>query len=179
MPKYPHPTATTVPASSAGYDNSDGTTVQGVLDDFDAAISSAGGGGGGPLAVVRYTPGSDGAPTYNTNSTSLVDIDATNAIITFTAPASGNVLVDVAMSLHSASSNNTHLGIREGSSDIAGPQLVINNSQIVCVRRSFYITGISAGSHTYKAAWSVDGSAANIYLGPTYGALELTVWDAG
>ena len=100
-------------------------------------------------------------------------MDATNATVTFTAPASGNVIVVCTVLAGSAG----YMGIREGSTDLIGPQLVTSATGggiINMASRAFYITGVSPGSHTYKLAIK-DGTW---YHGPTYGMIEMTVWEA-
>ncbi len=93
---------------------------------------------------------------YHTTSTTLTDVDATHLAITFTAPASGNVLVRVIARVN----NNTHngyFGLREGSTSLVTPRFVCYNT-VVLASVDFYLTGVSAGSHTYKLAFVVDPS---------------------
>lgn len=156
-----------------------GTSPEVARADHVHGMPSAGGGGGGGgiLAAVRYQPGSDGAPTYTLNSASLTDIDGTNAIVTFTVPASGVVVVELAVAAHMSGAVNGYLGIREGGSTVAGPSLSTNGAQITVIRRSWRISGLTpAASKTYKAAWA--GQSISAYLGPTFGPLELTVFEA-
>ena len=85
--------------------------------DGAGGVEWAAGGGGAPLGVLRYAAGSD---TYYTGGGSQADMDATNATVTFTAPASGNVIVVCTVLAGSAG----YMGIREGSTDLIGPELV-------------------------------------------------------
>lgn len=148
---------------------------------LSAPVPSAGGGGGSgsavPLAVMRYAPGSD--TTIGTIASSTQgDVDATNAKITFTAPASGKVIVRVACPGNTSTNGNCFLGLRESTSNIAGPALVLSTSGVSMAVREFYLTGVSAGSHTYKAAFSTSSGTFSLYGGPTYGSIEMTVWEA-
>src|SRR5471032_3403774 len=63
--------------------------------DLPADTDAGGGGGGGTLlANVEYNPTS--LATYTDNSSGILkDVDATNLIATFTAPASGNVKIEL------------------------------------------------------------------------------------
>lgn len=131
---------------------------------------------GGVLGVTQYIRGTDGA-ILTTSSTSLVDVDSTNAIVTFTAPVSTNVLVHVECFANSGAANYIKLGLRESSSDIAGPNLVVNSSAAGGRANStFYLTGISAGSHTYKLAASAS-TASNVVVsgGPLFGSVLMVV----
>jgi hypothetical protein len=127
------------------------------------------------LAEVIYNPGTE--TPVSTTSTSLSDVDATNLAITFTAPLSGAVIVQLhGMALAASSSTQIAWGLREGSSDIA------NSSRIIAMTGSatsdlalqtgiyqFKVTGLTAGSsYTYKWAHrrrSGTGTAQTIYGG--------------
>lgn len=156
------------------------TDTNQLLRDSGSAWESYG--ASGLLAVHAYTAGTDGR--INSTTTSFADVDATNHAITFTAPASGNILVRIS-GIFSAQnfSNNVFFNLREGSSDITG------TSRLHCVpvtvadanlTLAFYVTGISAGSHTYKLGWRTDNAATwvGILSGPTYGPTVYEVWTA-
>lgn len=128
------------------------------------------GGGVAPLAVLRYAGGSD---TFYTGTASLADVDAANLSITFTAPTSGKVIVSCVAMVQNGS-GIAYWGLRESTTDIAGPQMVSNLAAPTIGARSFYLTGISAGSHTYKFAMQ-NGA---LFHGPTYGDIEMTIWAA-
>jgi hypothetical protein len=131
------------------------------------------------LAVLRYRPGSD-STILSSASTTLTDVDATNCAITFTAPASTNVIVDCRCNIQSPTNNYARLGLREATTNIAAASNVVftPGTTILAVGTSFLLSGISAGSHTYKLAFSVAGGTGIIYGGPTYGQVEMTVWAA-
>ena len=131
---------------------------------------------GGLLAVVGYRPGSD-STIGSTSSNTLGDIDATNAIITFTAPTSGKVLVRLSCTLEGGGSLS-RLGLRESTTTIE--ESIAFSSTDSDSNRSvpFYLTGISGGSHTYKAAFRTNSSTLSVIGGPSFGSLVLEVWDA-
>jgi hypothetical protein len=139
-----------------------GTTIVG---------QSAGGGGGGSVpTVLEYTPGS--TATY-TIGASGADVDATNLAVTFTAPASGKVLVTVAAAFCPNSlSNIFYFGLREGATDLAYQR--VSNGATLPLRDAaeFYLTGITGGSHTYKFAAGGSTTGGNLYAGTdTFGSV--------
>ena len=125
--------------------------------------------GVGLLAVTSYGPTS--VAVYTTTSTTLADVDATNLQVTFTAPASGNILVRLSAYGDTATAD-AFWGLRESTTD-----LIVGRSHRTAegegfVSMPFYLTGISGGSHTYKWSYAVnaggsgriivmDGSAVN------------------
>ena len=121
--------------------------------------SSSHGSGASPL--LAYSVATAGT-NQTTTSSSLADVDATNAAVTFAAPASGIVLVVVTAQL--SISNvvaNGQLGLREATTNIAGPNTVITGNATVSlaavITSVFKVSGISAGSHTYKLAFASTG----------------------
>lgn len=112
----------------------------------------------GLLAVTRYAPTSQ--TVYTSSSTTLADVDATNLSVAFTAPLSGNVLVRLtAYADISAGTGDGHWGLRESTSDLAFSvaRVVRNQANAVIASVAIYLTGVSAGSHTYK--WSFAASS--------------------
>ena len=145
------------------------------------ATGAAAAGGGGAstahLAVKAYAPGSD-TSVGTTTSTTFVDLDATNAAITFTAPASGNVIVRLT-GLQSGSGGPYFWGLREASSNIGTPVRIGDGSVAGSgAVATFYLTGISSGSHTYKWSHCVTGSTCGVYGGPTWGQIVMEVISA-
>jgi len=132
-----------------------GTDVQTALEELDAAVD-AGGGGAGLLASVQYNLGG----TTQT-SAAAADIDATNFKVTFTAPASGAVLVTVNVEIvNGAGGGGVALAVREGSSTVGAlAHCLFASSQVtVRVSCSWKITGLTPGnSYTYKGAYGSDG----------------------
>ncbi len=139
-----------------------------------------GGGGGSPiLAITNTRPGSD-TGDYSTSSGSLVDIDGTNLIITFTAPASGNAIFVLTSTCHSGSGGIMVWALRESSTIIAeqaATDPAINGGWTTISMR-FYVTGISAGSHTYKWSWYTSAGTCFLGGGPILGAHLMEAWEA-
>jgi len=108
----------------------------------------------------------NGTPPAAISSTSPVDIDATNLAVTFTVPASGNVLV-VLDAVHAlpAAGNAIFWSLRQGSSNVVGSarQLVFGSAAFTSGNIRSHVgirlTGLTPGSSvTYK--WAGFASAA-------------------
>lgn len=130
-----------------------------VMEVWSGDTTGGGGGGGattgGILAAVNYNPGSPTGPT--STSTTATDVDATNLVVTFTAPASGNVLVQLSSNAITQNSPSAGLGwcLRSGSSDVAGTkhQAIYNQANSIATRITLPIavTGLTPStSYTYK-----------------------------
>lgn len=178
-------------ASPSGYNNITVANVAGStaspFADTDAITlaftragdAGGGGSGGGLLAVTSYDPTiADTA----VSATSLTDLDATHLSVVFTAPASGNVLVRLTCGAYAEAAGAVLLwGLREATTNITPAAHILGDGPsgpwVVC-SRSFLITGISAGSHTYK--WAVERKAANCNMryGGDYGPAVMEVWAA-
>ena len=126
-------------------------------------MSTSGGSAAAPvagqvLAQLSYTVASDS--TYSTTSTSLTAIDATNLALTFTAPSSGNVLVETEGVYSSAAGIGGYVGVLSASSPIGNSGLVLQTSTTIRVRYSFLVTGLTAGSsYTFQLAWFTQNTA--------------------
>lgn len=131
------------------------------------------------LGKTSYTPGSD-SDIKSSTSTTLEDVDATNAIVTFTAPASGNVIVDITANAQvTGSQSQLYWGVRESSTNVGAKTFILGIfPQGMRTTARWYITGISAGAHTYKAAICVDAQTGHLSGGPTLGPIVLAVWAA-
>lgn len=112
----------------------------------------------GLLKVSRYGI----TANLSTTSTTLVDVDATNAAVTFTVPPSGIVMVRASLLLgQDTTGKNIALGLRESTTTVQVKRVI--NFPIVsadneqnAVSVPFYITGLTPGaSKTYKLAWKV------------------------
>lgn len=153
------------------------------LKDSSGTVTDIGGGGGGTtslLAVLAYAPGSD-TTIGTTSSATLVDVDATNLALAFTAPASGNVLVRLsAVGGPTSGGPAIRWGVRESSSIIAGPLLVdpIGITSARYYSAAFYITGVSGGAHTYKFAHACSSNTTAVYGGPTFGKAVMEIFGA-
>lgn len=131
--------------------------------------TGGGSGGAGSAELLAYKAHSAGDET--TTSTSLADLDATNAIVTFTTPASGNVLVRLSATVSPGTTSGAFCswGLRESTTDIAGAagdsiaaRGVGTTDQYVGATKVFVLTGISAGSHSYKWSWAVSAGTATL-----------------
>lgn len=144
-------------------------------------IDAASGSSSGLLGVKYYNP--SGNNTYVISTTSDADVDGTNLTVTFTAPASGNVICKwSAFNNDSTSGNcNFHWTVRESSSTLADDYISSGLAKAVRSTATFYISGISAGSHTYKfGAYQASGTNATIYYGTTapFGPVIMEVYAA-
>jgi hypothetical protein len=128
------------------------------------------------LALKVYAPASQ--TILSTTSTTFADVDATNAVVTFTAPASGNVMVRVS-AFADTGAGAYFWGLRESTTDqtTATTRVVRSGGQTNYVSVPMYLTGLSAGSHTIKLSHAVtagvtgriivqDGSVATSKWGP-------------
>lgn len=133
---------------------------------------------GSPLAVHSYAPASDG--TIYTATTTSALADSTNLAVTFTAPASTNVFVKfTGIANTGGSGSDQYWELWESTSRVGtNTRKAAGVSFFGSVVAAFYVTGISAGSHTYK--WAVYKTTGTSLLsgGPTYGAAVMEVWAA-
>ena len=125
-------------------------------------------------------------------ATTWADIDATNLAITFTAPTSGRVTVNLSAFL-SFSTNSIVWGLRDTSgTHVVNPKMIQRGTLASRGYASFYITGLTPGqSYTYRWAWRSPGGSSGMamYSGgegdPTldttatvYGPATMEVWPA-
>jgi hypothetical protein len=120
---------------------------------------------------------------YSTTSTSFVDVNATNFVLTFTTPASGNIVLRATMPMEFASTGQGLYNWREGSSDIANSDFVLaSNGGSSPIRGtvswSCYLTGISAGSHTYKLGMKTTNSGTTMFGYTNNSRFTLECWSA-
>lgn len=145
------------------------------------------------LAGKSYDPAT--AVTLSTQiNSALTAMDTTNLRLVFTAPASGNVLVRIGATIRGSAQPSVLLGVLSGASVIARqtPQNAIapifGGTANVSWEALFTVTGVSAGSHTWDAAYAVQsgaGTASNIVyggandaLGSGNGGLQYEIYDA-
>lgn len=135
------------------------------------------------LAVVYNITGGN----KTTTSATMADVDATNSIIAFTAPASGDILVRVSAAVNISNANqNAYFGLRESSTDLVnasgtpkGTFACQGNTTFngeLQVQWTAYLTGVSAGSHTYKLSFGVNGGASFIVRQSAGSPVTLEVW---
>lgn len=147
------------------------------------------------LAGTLYDPAS--AVTKSTTATlAMTALDTTNLRLTFTAPASGCVLVRLQGTLHGATTfPQIQLGVLEGST-VKGrvtPAGLMNGNlaatSFLTVEGLFVVTGLTAGaSLTWDAAYGVETVVASTglkYGGPNnttandaFGGFAFEVWAA-
>lgn len=136
----------------------------------------------GLLAVYQYNPATEAI--YTTGSTTLVDVDATNAVITFTAPASGSVLHKARIAARNTNAAQAmEGGYRDASGIIAGSrQRVVGGSTVTGGLIAFLETGLTAGvSYTRRLAYCTDAAGtAEVRAGisANRGPLVMEVWAA-
>lgn len=114
------------------------------------------------LGSVSYDPTTVTSP--NTTSTTGADIDATNLSLAVTVPASGKILVAFSFCCtggHSA----LFMGLRESTNNIGYGKLGFSSpTDNARFMMQVLITGLSAGAHTYKAAFkAVSGTVTLSY----------------
>jgi hypothetical protein len=120
---------------------------------------------------------------YSTTSTSFVDVNATNFVLTFTTPASGNIVLRATMPMEFVSTGQGLYNWREGSSDIANSDFVLaSNGASSPIRGtvswSCYLTGVSAGSHTYKLGMKTTNSGTTMFGYTNNSRFTLECWSA-
>jgi hypothetical protein len=139
----------------------------------------------GNLLAYKFYAGGNKA----TVSATIEDADATNLAVTFTAPASGNVLVRLtAQSIPDTGANHQgaqhQWGLRESTTTIAGPHTVSRDTAgngytfVQAASVAFPITGLTPGnSYTYKWAHLVTASGtASIGASSNNGPAVMEVW---
>lgn len=124
----------------------------------------------------------DEVADYTTTSTSFVDIDATNLALEITTTG-GDVLVH----FHGAftttqSSARVSLEIDVDGSPVGGEGGILkgrsslNTPGATTLTFTRLITGLSAGSHTFKLQWSVGGGTATCLAGAGIDGIHPQFW---
>lgn len=146
------------------------------------------------LAGTMYDP-TTAVTAVTTSLLAMTALDTTNLRLTFTAPASGKVFWRIKAQQHGSTTfGQMLLGILESSTVVARQAPVTGNPQTnvatACIglEASGVITGVSAGSHTYDAAYAVQvvaGAGGIAYGGPddtttdnSYGGIAFELWKA-
>lgn len=129
-----------------------GTTGQVLTVSGGVPVWSAPAAGGSTLLDVRLN---NYGSNYSTTSTSFVDVNASLFYLTFTAPTSGNVVLRASMPIEFNGGGQAIFNWREGSTDITNTNFIAVNNGSSFPRAgthtfNAYLSGISAGSHTYK-----------------------------
>lgn len=134
-------------------------------------LNIATGGGGVPAVLLGYVSYSPVADTpFTIASATLADVDATNLKVTFSVPASGQVLVRLTAYANTGTAGQDYWwSLREDSTDIAGAGGAVTaatgNSTVTV---AFVISGLTPDdSHTWK--WSharATSGTARMFAGP-------------
>lgn len=114
----------------------------------------------GLLAAVQYGPAS--STNYDTSSTIYSDVDATNLAVTFTAPASGVVIVYLEGLVKT--SNGAYAqqwNLRDASGDITGTRMWITRDTAPHrVRASVAVPGLTPGNeYTWKWGYRINNAS--------------------
>lgn len=179
-------------ASNIRYGGPDNTTANDAWGSFEFEIWDA----ADVLASALYDPVT-AVSEATTALLAMTAVDTTNLRLTFTAPASGNVLVKMRAPLHgSATCPGILMGILEGATVVARQSpMVMKNYQTTPLATTQYtceaiipVTGLSAGSHSWDAAYGVETTSASTglkYGGPNnttgnnaWGGFAFEVWTA-
>lgn len=133
------------------------------------------------LAGKLYDPAT-AVSAVTTAALAMTALDTTNLRLTFTAPASGKVLVRMQGVLHGATTfPQIIFGCLESatvvgrSAPLGGLKGTALATARLAVEAEFIITGIGAGSHTYDAAYGVETLIAS--TGLKYGGPNNTTTD--
>lgn len=134
-----------------------------------------GGGGGGVLAFRRLTPAADQVGTSGTVLGTHVRLNTTDLWITFTAPSTGNVMLE-AMGIVTQNSTGYYLFGWMDATPTLWPdsaQQISNNTTASTEGRILrsILTGLTAGnSYTFYLSGFGNGSAWTFRWGPSSGA---------
>ena len=145
--------------------------------------AAAGGAGTSVLGALAYSSGAGGAWKTVTSST-LTDIDATNASLAITVPSSGNFLVMIqCLAWITVAHSNCVLGVKTGSTTLArsmvamsqadtnnGPPAIATSDTNFGAPTWFYITGQTPGAMTIKAAFAVNSGGGTMNVSAYDGA---------
>src|SRR5260221_5905875 len=135
---------------------------------------------GRPNSAIRRNNGSD----YTTSPSSFVDIDGTNLAITFVLSGTA-VLITFAGALRTAAARQqadfdvTVDGVRYGLGNNGLISINIPNASVDnLVSFAVLVSGLAAGTHTFKLQWKVSGStltlrATSSQNEPTFCAVEV------
>jgi len=134
-----------------------------------SALATGGGGSGAVLGAVAYSSGAD-TSWKTTSSATPSDIDATNAKIDITVPASGAIVVMVQCTFYTSVAGGLgSVGVRTGSTTLgmrplhqfsgwnSGPAPMAGNQEGFATL-FFYFTGLTPGAMTLKGAFAASGS---------------------
>jgi hypothetical protein len=123
--------------------------------------------GGGIIGFCQYAPATGIAKS--TTTTTSADVDATNLVVTFTAPPSGNVLVTLGGYANvTATTTQFFWGLRSGSSDVTGSYMgVMSTVAHSTFASASVVMAVTPGtSYTWKwAFYRLVTGTGNIFVG--------------
>lgn len=141
----------------------------------------AGSGGGGVLASLEFTAttGSSQSGAYSTASSTMSAVDATNLAVTFTAPSSGKVIVQLQAFQVTGGASTYNWGVLIGGvvKDEANVTYAVAAQQRETV--TLFITGLTSGQ-SYTAQWGhrVSFGSSTCYCGNYQDKMSMIVWSA-
>jgi hypothetical protein len=128
------------------------------------------------IARTHYDPGSLAA--ISRALTAYANVDGTNLAVTFTAPPTGNVIVDLQAMGDAGTGYSLQWNLRSGGSDIAGTGRRVADGPSLAARHiSIKITGLTPGA-SYTYTWghaSTDVQNVRTIYGGGYGPAIMEV----
>lgn len=146
------------------------------------------------LGAISYDPGT-ATEKATTALAAMAAVDTTNLRITFTAPASGKVLVRIKCQTHGATTSpRILLGVLEGSTVIGrmapiGSRMNVAATSLMAQEACFVVTGLTGGNeYTWDAAYGIElviastgikyGGPNNTTTNDARGSFDFEIWDA-
>lgn len=173
---------TTITAASAG-GTARGATATVVINPLVTTTTSV----NTLIGLTAYAPAVD-STIVSSNPTVLTAVDAANAVVNFTTPDSGNVLIRLsAMCEVNNTSNTIYFGLLDGATSkgegwaLAAGGVPLADPGFLRINVELYVTGLTPGAlHGYKFAYRLSGAATtgSIFAGPSYGRIVMEVWAA-
>lgn len=126
-------------------------------------VTPDGGGGGGTIAATRYAPAT--VTTKTASTASLVALDAALLSVSFTAPTTGKVQVELSGVTHgSAASTRTYWGLVDGAAPVADSVVMVHEGTTPNrASATIIVTGLTAGQN-YTWAWAAAASSGTATL---------------
>jgi hypothetical protein len=156
-----------------------GTNTHVLTSNGTTATWAAPAGGNPMLAYVANTAGDQ-----SITSATLAALP-TNIQVAFTAPASGNVLVRLSATAGATNTNSAYQSwaIREGGSTLIGAvgesiavrQMDATAEGLLGVSKTFVITGVSGGSHTY-IWWAANSASGGTFKANANTPAVMEIW---
>ncbi|MFA5003706.1 MAG: glycosyl hydrolase family 28-related protein [Candidatus Saccharimonadales bacterium] len=152
-----------------------------VVGNLGAADSGSGGSAAVLLSAISYNPAS--TTTLSTTSTTFVDADAVNLAATFTAPASGRVLVRLTAARSLAGTTPVqYWNVRSAAADVAGTAgMIATATSRSRSTHTAIVSGLTSGT-AYTFTWGHASNAGTVTstlnIGSTDGPATMEVWTA-